>query len=479
MKRRSSRALIGLLAVGFVVAAAVPADAIPTFARRYRTSCATCHQAYPRLNAVGESFRLMGYKFVDDERYRKQQPVEMGDEAYKRLWPDALWPSHIPGTSPLAFISRFMVEYDVDGSRPTTWTFLLPEEVELVWAGNLGDNMAFYGDVIFLQKDFGGMDPGSYATLKARLDIQSLFGPERAFNLRIGTLTHTMGLYTARDPNFYGTHFYLYTTWVMPQPKPAQSGLADYKGNYFVSGPQAGIELNGVGRRWTYAVGLVNGDPLWSPSGMPDHDISFIGMSRGSDGGDFYAQLAYKIGGMDLDRSWETSTAETLTTGAEYWRDDSVTLSLWGYAGQASIRTETLDGEVWEGTDDFWRLGAGVQWQYKDLTLGAAYVGGSDDNPYGNLSPESVDSTTWHVEALGFVYPWLMPYARFEALDRDVPTGVAGLDPAQDIERIIAGAKFMIRPNVSVNVEGAYYTEGENLEEGFDQTIFVLLSASF
>ena len=48
----------------------------------------------------------------------------------------------------------------------------------------------------------------------------------------------------------------------------------------------------------------------------------------------------------------------------------------------------TLGGEVWEGTDDFWRLGAGVQWQYKDLTLAAAYVGGSNDNPYGDLSPD-------------------------------------------------------------------------------------------
>ena len=56
---------------------------------------------------------------------------------------------------------------------------------------------------------------------------------------------------------------------------------------------------------------------------------------------------------------------------------------------------------------------------------------------------------------------------------------IDGLGVDLDIERIIAGAKFMIRPNVSVNVEGAYYTEGENLEEGFDQTIFVLLSASF
>jgi hypothetical protein len=31
-----------------------PAEAIPAFARKYRVSCALCHQPFPRLNAFGE-----------------------------------------------------------------------------------------------------------------------------------------------------------------------------------------------------------------------------------------------------------------------------------------------------------------------------------------------------------------------------------------------------------------------------------------
>ncbi len=455
------------------------AGATPTFARRYSTSCATCHQAFPRLNGVGESFRLSGFRFVDDARYRKVEPVEMGDEAYKRLWPRALWPSDIPRHSPLAFVSRLMIEADLDGSRPATLTYLLPEEVELVWVGNLGDNLLFYGDIIFLQKDFGGGDPASWATLKAWLQFQSVLGPENRFNVRIGTVgTQSMYLFTARDSNFYGTHFYQYTSWFMPRVRPAEAGLASFEGNNFSHAPAAGIEINGTGRRWTYALGVVNGNPETSPADIPESDVSFWGMGRNRGTSDAYLQLAYKFGGVPFDRSFEEPD-DSLTTGAEFWRDDNLTLSLFGYRGTAAIRTEDLDGTDWEGEDEFWRLGLGVLKQIGDLSLSVAYEAGDNDDPYGNLSSESVESTAWHLEALAFVYPWLMPYARYEALRLDLPSGVPGLDPEQEIERVIAGAKMMLRPNVGLTFEFAHYLEGAELEEGFDQTLFMLLTASF
>ncbi len=472
------RQMCWLIAVVLLAAVAVPSEAVPTFARRYETSCATCHTAFPRLNGVGDSFRISGFRFVDDERYRKTEPVEMGDEAYKRLWPRALWPTDIPRRSPISFLSRLMVELDLDGSRPESTTMLLPEEVELVWAGNLGDDIAFYGDVIYLQKDFGGMEPDSWATLKTWLQFQDIFGVER-LNLRVGTVgTQTMGLFTARDGNFYGTHFYLYTQWAMPLPDLGAAGLAEFKGNNFSIIPQAGLELNGYGRRWFCAAGVVNGDAETHPTQAPKSDVSFFGMGQGSGVSDFYGQIAWKIGGVPFDRSREPP-GDALATGAEFWRDDSLTLSLFGYRGTAEIRTVDLAGSEWLGEDDFWRLGAGIQKQYKDLSFAAAYTVGENDNPYGNLSGEGVDSTAWHLEVLGFAYPWLMPYARYEGLELDVPTDVPGLAAEQDIERLVAGAKFLIRPNVAAIVEGAYYTTGAELEEGFDQTLFMLLAVSF
>ena len=40
---------------------------IPAFARKYRTGCTTCHTAAPKLNVLGEAFRLNGYRFPEND----------------------------------------------------------------------------------------------------------------------------------------------------------------------------------------------------------------------------------------------------------------------------------------------------------------------------------------------------------------------------------------------------------------------------
>jgi hypothetical protein len=68
------------------------ADAIPAFARKYKTSCVLCHAPFPRLTAMGEAFRLNGYKIPEgDEIYVKEEPVSLGAEAYKKVFPEDIW----------------------------------------------------------------------------------------------------------------------------------------------------------------------------------------------------------------------------------------------------------------------------------------------------------------------------------------------------------------------------------------------------
>ena len=215
------------------------------------------------------------------------------------------------------------------------------------------------------------------------------------------------------------------------------------------------------------------------PSGsVPESDISFVGAGRNSNNKDLYGHLAYKIGGTPWDRSREPPS-DTLSTGAQFWRDDALVLALYGYSGTADLKTVDLDGNVWEGEDDFWRLGVGFQHRIKDVHWSLLYIAGSDDDPYGNLSDQAVDNTTWHAEVLGFVYPWWILYGRYESLEMDLPDDVPGLNPNQDIDKVVAGTKLMIRPNVFCNVEYTFYPEGEELWEGLDQTLFLLLSVAF
>ena len=43
------------------------AQAIPAFARRYRTACTTCHVLPPQLNSFGRAFRANGYRMPSGE----------------------------------------------------------------------------------------------------------------------------------------------------------------------------------------------------------------------------------------------------------------------------------------------------------------------------------------------------------------------------------------------------------------------------
>lgn len=469
----------GAMMFSLVLTTATKLWAMPVFARVYRTSCVTCHEAFPKRNAVGEAFRMNGFRFIDDESYRKQEPVEMGDEAYKRLWPKAVWPSSLPGQLPISVIARLMAELDMDNTREDTLMFLFPEELELVWAGKIGEDISLYGDIIFIQKDFGGDDTESWATLKLWLEFQDLVGPEKTVNLRLGSVgTQGMGLYTNRDSNSLSTHLYLYSEWAMPKVKVEATDLRDFQGNPFTIEPQVGVELNGRGKRWMYSTGVVTGNVKNSASEAPEDDIYFVGAGDDTGAKDVFFQTAFKIGGLAFDGSG-MEVENPLTARPEFWRDDSLTLSLFGYNGTAEIDIVDALGHAWTGDDDFWRLGLGFQQKYRDLAFGGAYMLGSNDNPYGYLSEKSVDSESWMAEASYFVYPWLIPYGRYEALDLDLPENVPGLNPDQDYARYVVGCKALIRANVALNIESSFYTEGEDLYEGVDNTLFVLLSASF
>src|SRR5512143_424937 len=94
---RTAAAVAVVVLLGF----ARKADAIPAFARKYGTSCQTCHVVYPKLTPFGEAFRRNGYRFPGvDSDYVKQPPVVLGQEAYKQLFPDSVWPGILPAYVP-------------------------------------------------------------------------------------------------------------------------------------------------------------------------------------------------------------------------------------------------------------------------------------------------------------------------------------------------------------------------------------------
>src|SRR5690348_1852091 len=84
--RKLEAAVIALLTLGIMLVAALvrpqKAEAIPAFARKYNTSCTTCHTDFPKLNDFGKAFKDAGFKFpTDDDSFIKVPPVMLGAPA--------------------------------------------------------------------------------------------------------------------------------------------------------------------------------------------------------------------------------------------------------------------------------------------------------------------------------------------------------------------------------------------------------------
>src|SRR6476620_8202866 len=135
------------IAVAVVLASARSTEAVPAFARKYQTSCQTCHIVFPKLKAFGEAFRLRGYRLPGEtEEQVKEKPVSLGAPAYKRLWPEAIWPGELPGSVPLAVNIKFAYAntstLNDDGTVTSVKNDLqFPQELNVFGAGTLGDHV--------------------------------------------------------------------------------------------------------------------------------------------------------------------------------------------------------------------------------------------------------------------------------------------------------------------------------------------------
>jgi hypothetical protein len=378
------------------------ANAIPAFARKYKTSCVLCHSPFPRLTAMGDAFRLNGYKLPQaDEIYVKEQPVSMGAEAYKEVFPEAIWPSTIPGIPPLAIRAVGDVNYHPFGSQTNRDEFNFPAEVSLLGAGSFGQDFAF-----FAQLEFEKEEDSTTTTPLAWLMWQNLFSGligEHHFNLKAGNVgRQTIALPDTRNENSFTIEDYLYVTELDLDNEP-------------------GFQADGYGRHWRYGVGIVETD------------------SENSDK-DFYGAVAFKIGGLGYDGSGAKSEAGGVgTTPSGYWRDDSVLFGGFAYRSHIGVNADPYD-----------RIGGDVRVNYKDFSVAGGYIHGSNDQTEENKN-------IWFGEAYYFVFPWMVPYLRYENLS---VTNVDNMDQA----RFIVGSTMVIRANIRVNVEGEFYTKNELIE---------------
>ena len=101
---------IGGLTVLHELLVSLPAAAIPAFARRYKTSCITCHTLPPQLNPAGQAFRANGYRLPQGEPRRQEDDVQLGAPEWEALFPRSFLPGNVPEASPVAGLFRAAIE---------------------------------------------------------------------------------------------------------------------------------------------------------------------------------------------------------------------------------------------------------------------------------------------------------------------------------------------------------------------------------
>jgi hypothetical protein len=437
-----------------------PASAVPVFARKYQTSCQTCHIAFPKLNAFGEAFRLNGYRMpAETEEQVKETPVSLGADAYKKTWPSMVYPSTIPGHVPIALNVKMADVYSsaVDGADRsiTRNDFQFPQEINLFTAGTLGDKFGFLGELTF-EKDAG------VSIERVQFTANSLVGPEHSVNVKVGMFAPDLA--DGFQEMWLMTNNGVDTTFAYnPIGIAGGTGLAEEGGGISIPSNVQAIEFYGVAwHRFFYTVGVTNGlGAVPATTGNDPHSAK-----------DWYARFDYKFGGMGLDGD---TTGKTLPP--ENWRENSVRVGVLGYRGTGDDVSFAIDdplgGAIPFGVVDrrYDRVGLYVSWFWRDLNVFGTYIHGTDALTV--TDPAAVETRidptydSWFVQADYVIRPPFQVSLRYEDLK-------PGDTTAPSIRFANANFTYLARANIKLMLEYQ-----RDLEESKNYNLAAVLRFAF
>ena len=402
-----------------LLATALPARAIPAFARKYGTSCLTCHVIFPKLTPFGEAFRRNGYRFPGvDSDYVKQDTIALGQEANKKTFPNSVWPGTIPASVPLSVGANgqaVLVPSSTSslGRAPNSGTLSLQDLVAEghLWAGAaLDDTITLWGELTF-------SSDGTVDVEHAQVLFNDLVGPKHLVNLVVGR-----GFPTVTP---FGPHS-SYVGDLMLTNVPVTGIYGTSPNPWMLVNSYNGVELNGVAAgRVGYSLGLSAGA---TPSGfrVPTEN--------------FYGQVSWKLGGMQLDGEGSSGPPDALHP----WAETALTLYAFGYrsnsmwnAAPATSPTITVQNDVAT------TFGGGLRAQLQSLELNAGYY--RDEHNHGT---DALGNVTAHVafgELSYVIFPWMVPAIRVESATL-APQGGASVSDLH----VMPGVAFLVRPNLRV-----------------------------
>ena len=407
-----------LLATTAMLATAAPATAFPMFARKYETSCQTCHVAIPKLNHFGVAFRNNGYEWPGgEEEMVKDRPVTLSAEANKEAFPRTLWPSWLPRTPPISILMvnelRLSPEYPKWVSPEGLGT-----DIELGLGGAIASGVAARGDVTLVVD--GATGSVRVGIEQAFMDFHPLGTPH--LDVRVGKLWPELFSFA---PQTLGGDYWLYAR---------RTGAGPFQ----LAGRQ-GLEVRSI-----LAAGRVR-------------LVAGTAGSEGDFGGyfDAWGRVGVKLGGARLDgvESGNEGQPATSAQPSRPWRDDSIQISAFAYHGRSRFTlTPPATGLLPEPApvelfDEFTHAGGDVDVWLGDANLVAAFVIGHHSHLALDLPPRLIYLAMAQLDYV--VFPWLVPSLRFEWTDDARYLSYSTSSPRW---HALAGLNFLLIANVRAYV---------------------------
>jgi hypothetical protein len=480
--------------------------AIPPFARKYQTSCQTCHLDFPKLNDFGKAFKDAGFKFpVDDETYVKEPPVMLGAPANKESFPKSIWPGSIQGTPPVGF--RYNQFFQFTGSNrsqfnalaaPNTVPGLIPATdfqaglFSIFTAGNFGNDIAFWvDDDISVAGDNGSGGLGD-AYLKFVNIGRHVKLPTDSLSLRAGQFELDLPFTQARSINLSPYDIFQEANIGAAIPGATQQNVA----NQFTFAKAArGVELSGGHLYGGYHYSVAVFDQNTTGVSQAANQFPYVPSATASAGGgvgftsdsslkNVYARASYRV---NLER--DPKSRHDIQAAGATGPHDHTYLSLGSFYMYGNslqrLAGPTTGGltAILSNREPYYRVGGDFSFNYRTFNVYGMYMFAHDVNMLpldatGAPIPLPLTSTSatpaafvrgipatfsgGFVQADYLVLPWIMGIMRWDQVNSsaDRINGLTFTTSApffasygSSRDRFTPGLQFLIQPNIKFSFE--------------------------
>ena len=500
---KSTVLIVAIATVLFVGLVPPRANAIPAFARKYQTSCTTCHSDFPKLNDFGKAFKDAGFKFPkDDETFIKVPPVLLGADAQKQLWPNTVWPGQIDGMPPIGLRMNTFMQFTGKSAQqfkaladPTAVPPFIPRTdfqtglFSIFTAGNFGSDIAYWvDDDISVGGDNGngGLGDGylKFVNLGRLIKL-----PKDALSLRVGQFELDLPFTQARSINLSPYDVYSQANIGAMNTAFRQQNVNN---QFSMASAGQGIEISGGHQYggYHYSLAFINQNTSGSgPNNSPFvPTANGVGFASDSNFKDLYGRFSYRF---NLERDKESRDAIQAAGTSGPREHTYLNLGTYYFYGRSVNPLLTTDSSgnplVLTAHEPFYRAGGDFSVNYRTWNVYGLFMYGHDRNqfpidgtgapvplpiepppamqPVGFASGTPVTFTGGFVQSDWIAKPWMIVIMRWDSVNSTAdringlalaPAGSFALPFRATRNRITPGVQFLIHANIKASFEYQY-----------------------